>query len=87
MDRDCISCLHLGFEPYSKAERLDCAPVTSLASAAKRRIGHANNQYAPGSVADGEAKALADVVGRVRIMQKAMPKTVQRAPHRAAKAS
>ena len=66
---------------------MDCAPVASLASAAKRRMGHAVNQYAPGSVADGEAKALADVVGRVRIMQKAVQKAMQRAPHGPAKAS
>jgi chromosome partitioning protein len=50
--------------------------------------GHAVNQYAPGSVADDEMKALADVVERrVRIMQKAMQKPVQRAPHSTAKAS
>jgi hypothetical protein len=66
---------------------MNCAPVASLASAAKRRIGRAINQYAPGSVADDEVNALADVVGRVRIMQKAMPKTVQKAPHGTTKAS
>jgi hypothetical protein len=67
---------------------MDCAPVASLASAAKRRMGHAVNQYAPGSVADDEVKALAGVVERcVRIMQKAVQKAMQRAPHGPAKAS
>jgi chromosome partitioning protein len=46
--------------------------------------GHAVNQYAPGSAADDEVKALADVVERrLRVTQK----TVHRTSHKTAKAS
>jgi chromosome partitioning protein len=49
--------------------------------------GHAVNQYAPGSVADNEVKALADVVEcRVRTPHESLQKFVHRARHEAARA-